>query len=60
MACSSRPIDVVAGATDNLNTEVSAPTLKEGMEIVVGDQIVAEAAGESHDPFMPKMMGGHR
>jgi HlyD family secretion protein len=54
-----RPIDVLLGPTDNLNTEVSATAIKEGIEVVVGDQIENPAGANDGDPFLPKM-NGHR
>lgn len=53
-----KPLEISAGLTDGTMTEVSGAELKEGMEVVVGQQTreaasAAAAAGAS--PFTPRM-----
>jgi HlyD family secretion protein len=49
-----RPIEVKKGLTDNTNTEIEGKDIKQGMEIVTGEK-TADEAGDSTNPFMPKI-----
>jgi len=49
-----RPVDVSIGPTDSSFTEVSGQGVKEGMEVVVGENIDANS-GDERDPFLPKV-----
>jgi HlyD family secretion protein len=51
-----RPVDVQIGITDGTNTEVNAPDLKSGMEVVVSDyRPDSSDAGDTTNPFAPKI-----
>ena len=50
-----RPVQVKVGATDGINTEVSAENLKENEEIVVGEVIQSSQNTGEHNPFVPQM-----
>jgi HlyD family secretion protein len=49
-----RPIKVRVGITDGINTEVWGQDVKEGLEIVIGEQQQA-AAGGTVNPFTPQI-----
>lgn len=49
-----KPIDVIVGLSDGSVTEVQSEQLGEGLEIIVGEVVRKESAGES-SPFAPKM-----
>jgi HlyD family secretion protein len=64
-----RPIEVTAGPTDGLHTEVSGEGVKEGMRVVVGEGSSRESEAEStggsseerpSNPFLPKFPKGHK
>jgi HlyD family secretion protein len=52
-----RPQSVSVGLTDGMITEVNSPGLKEGMEVVVGEQLAGTASGASsgRSPFAPQI-----
>lgn len=54
-----KPVAVQIGATDGSLTEISADGIKDGMELVIGQQQKEDrqAAGQSN-PFAPKLVGG--
>jgi HlyD family secretion protein len=54
-----RPLTVTVGPTDGVMTEISGDGLKEGMEIVVGQQR-KEDAEQTTNPFMPQLFRGKR
>ncbi|MBM4070343.1 MAG: efflux RND transporter periplasmic adaptor subunit [Planctomycetes bacterium] len=54
-----RPIRVAIGMSDGAMTQVLGGDLREGMELVVGEDRV-EAAGDEHNPFSVKMFGGKK
>jgi HlyD family secretion protein len=50
-----RPIDVRAGITDGINTEVQGAELQEGMEVVTGEQQQQAGGKGTVNPFTPQM-----
>ncbi len=52
---SVQPLQVRLGVTDGSLTEVESPELKEGMQVVVGDQPQETAARPSASPFTPQI-----
>lgn len=58
-----RPIDVIVGATDGAQTEVSGPTVREGMNVVIGEvrkQDLGDGDGDTTNPFVPKIRRSQR
>lgn len=55
-----RPIKVRIGASDGLMTEVSGSELREGMEVVVGDDNSYETGSEKSSTFRLSDPGGNR
>ena len=56
-----RPIRVRVGLTDGSVTEVSGTNVKEGMQVVIGEESAAAAAGGSEaNPFLPQIRFGGR
>jgi len=55
-----RPIKVRVGLSDGTNTEVQADDLKEGLEIIVGEQRQGAADSGTTNPFAPQMMRSRR
>lgn len=53
-----KPLRVKVGISDGLRTEVSAEGLKEGMEVVVGQQISGGQTRGQVSPFTPSFPGG--
>jgi HlyD family secretion protein len=55
-----RPIQVKAGLTDGVMTEVSGPEVKEGLEVVTGTQAPQVASGSeaTTNPFIPQFRRG--
>ena len=51
-----RPVTVRIIATDGTMTEVRGKDVSEGMEVVVGENIVTEADSDATNPFMPKLL----
>lgn len=49
-----RPIEVVAGVSDGVNTTVSGEALKEGQEVVTGETL-ANSEATTKNPFIPQM-----
>ncbi len=49
-----KPIKVRIGGSDGIDTEVSGPDLKEGMEVIVGE-LTADQAADLSNPFAPKL-----
>jgi HlyD family secretion protein len=51
-----RPLSVSVGLTDGMTTEVSGPEIKEGTDVVVGEQLPGAGAGASsgRSPFTPQ------
>jgi HlyD family secretion protein len=54
-----RPVEVRLGLSDGLQTEVVGGELAEGQQVVVGEELPAEAEGAT-SPFAPRMFGGKR
>ncbi len=48
-----RPVEVTVGTTDGVNTAVDAQGLREGLEVVTGDNVAA-AQADSKNPFLPR------
>ncbi|MGV8073001.1 MAG: efflux RND transporter periplasmic adaptor subunit [Syntrophobacteraceae bacterium] len=56
-----RPLSVRVGMSDGSQTEVEGDGLKEGMEVVVAEQVKGESAGPTAaNPFTPKFPGRGR
>jgi HlyD family secretion protein len=53
-----RPIPVKIIATDGTMTEVRGQDIVEGMEVAIGESVVADDSGETTNPFMPKLFKG--
>ena len=52
-----KPVKVMAGATDDIDTEVRGEELKEGMEVVIGEVLPdASASAGNTNPFAPQPM----
>ena len=54
-----KPVKVGIGPTDGAMTEVQGEEVKEGLEVIVGEQR-QEAADSSKSPFTPQGFGGKR
>ncbi|MEN6407159.1 MAG: efflux RND transporter periplasmic adaptor subunit [Thermoguttaceae bacterium] len=50
-----RPIDVTVGPSDGQMTEVAGPNVKEGLEIVLGEQPKDDASNAPANPFVPQL-----
>ncbi len=50
----ARPIKVRIGASDGIDTEISGPEIKEGMEVIVGE-LTPDQAADLSNPFAPKL-----
>jgi len=48
----ARPVDVAVGASDGVNTAVSAESLQEGQEVILGEDARPQS-GSAANPFMP-------
>jgi len=55
-----RPIKVRVGLSDGTNTEVQADDLKEGMEVIVGEQRQGSSDTGTTNPFAPQMLRSSR
>ncbi len=55
-----KPIKVRVGLSDGTNTEVQADELKEGLEVIVGEQRQGMADTKTTNPFAPQMMRSSR
>ena len=55
-----RPIKVRVGLSDGTNTEVQADDLKEGMEVIVGEQRQGSSDSGTTNPFAPQMLRSSR
>ena len=58
-----RPINVRTGITDGSNTEIISRKVQEaveqgGMEVVVGENVNADAGDDTTNPFAPKIFKG--
>ncbi len=53
-----KPIDVQAGVSDGVITEVMGTAISEGMEVVLGELRKDQVGDETTNPFAPKMFGG--
>lgn len=54
-----RPIRIAIGMSDGTMTQVLGGDLRDGTELVVGEDR-ADAAGDEHNPFSVKMFGGKK
>jgi HlyD family secretion protein len=50
----ARPIEVRVGISDGASTAVAADTLREGQEVIVGED-AQSATGGTQNPFLPQM-----
>jgi HlyD family secretion protein len=50
-----RPVKVKIGSSDGADTEVSAESLNEGGEVVVGEILAAAQDSQEHNAFLPQM-----
>ncbi|MGD0783230.1 MAG: efflux RND transporter periplasmic adaptor subunit [Candidatus Aminicenantales bacterium] len=59
---SVRPQNVSVGLTDGVITEISSPALKEGLELVIGEQAAGTAANpnSNRSPFAPQLRSPQR
>jgi HlyD family secretion protein len=55
-----RPIKVTIGLSDGTMTEVQGDELKEGIEIIIGEQRQGAADSGTTNPFAPQMMRSNR
>jgi HlyD family secretion protein len=55
-----RPIKVRVGLSDGTNTEVQGDDVKEGMEVIVGEQRQGSSDTGTTNPFAPQMMRSSR
>jgi hypothetical protein len=64
-----RPLEVHVGATDGVMTEVGGDRIKEGMQVVSGEEgeatnapegETADDGGKESNPFMPKLPKGSK
>ena len=60
-----RPLDVVVGITDDINTEISGDDVNEGMRVVIGERQAEkgeeeDGSDETSNPFLPKIPKGRR
>jgi len=55
-----RPIKVRVGLSDGTNTEVQSDELKDGLEVIVGEQRQGAADSATTNPFAPQMMRSSR
>jgi HlyD family secretion protein len=55
-----QPIKVRVGLSDGTNTEVQADELKEGLEVIVGEQRQGVSDTGTTNPFAPQMMRSSR
>jgi len=53
----ARPIEVTLGGSDGIVTEVSGSDIREGMELIVGENRAEQAAGTTNNPFAPNIFG---
>jgi len=53
-----QPVAVTLGVTDGSLTEVQSPDLKEGMQVVLGEQLKEEGQTSSASPFTPQLFRG--
>lgn len=52
------PVKVKAGLSDGAMTEIEGDDLKEGMELIIGQQIQKKGNNETSNPFSPQIMRG--
>jgi HlyD family secretion protein len=52
-----RPVHVKIGVTDQVNTEIVSGDLKDGTDLVVGEDHATEASEATENPFAPKIFG---
>lgn len=50
-----KPIKVIIGLTDNTMTEIQGEDLKEGLDVVVGEQRQQTASDATKNPFTPQL-----
>jgi HlyD family secretion protein len=55
-----RPVEVKIGPSDDSLTEVSGPELKEGMEVIVGEEVADQGPSDVENPFAPKLFKGKK
>jgi HlyD family secretion protein len=55
-----RPIKVSVGLSDGTMTEVQGDELKEGMEVIIGEQRQGVSDSETTNPFAPQMLRKNR
>jgi len=56
----AKPAKVAIGPSDGTVTEVQGDEVKEGLEVITGEQVQASAGDASRSPFAPTMPGGRR
>jgi HlyD family secretion protein len=55
-----RPINVTIGGSDGTNTQITNPDLREGMAVVIGQEIAAAGSDGTVNPFAPKFFSRSR
>ncbi|MCE9589172.1 MAG: HlyD family efflux transporter periplasmic adaptor subunit [Planctomycetes bacterium] len=51
-----RPVHAKLGMTDGVMREVSGDDVKEGMEVILGEEVIQEASDGTTNPFAPQFM----
>ncbi len=54
------PVKVITGLNDGSMTEIEGDDVKEGMEVIVGQEIQTAGGGTVSNPFTPTFGGGRR
>ena len=52
-----RPIRIKIGVTDQVNTEITSGDIKDGAEVVIGEDHNTEQSDATENPFAPKIFG---
>ena len=52
-----RPVKIKIGVTDQVNTEITSGDIKDGAEVVIGEDRNTEASDATENPFAPKIFG---
>jgi len=55
-----QPIKVKIGVTDQVNTEITSGDIKDGADVVIGEDHSTEASDATENPFAPKIFGGKK
>lgn len=55
-----KPIKVKIGVTDQVNTEITSGDVKDGDQVVIGEDHSVEQSDATENPFAPKIFGGKK